>query len=70
MTINGRWGVWCEVWGGVTGERANWLKEDRKLVEYATREEAEAEAERLMKRFADNPYRKTGFRYSAKSFGE
>lgn len=21
------WGVWCQVWGGVTGRREAWLKE-------------------------------------------
>ena len=60
------WGVWCEIWGGVTGERAAWLKADRKLVEFKSLEEAEAEAARLMERFAANPYRKAEFRYSAR----
>jgi hypothetical protein len=63
---DGRWGVWCEVWGSATGSRASWLKHDGKLVEYASREEAETEANRLMQRFANNPYRKADFSYSAR----
>jgi len=42
-----RWGVWCEFWGGVLGSRAGWRESEGKAVEYATFEEAEAEARRL-----------------------
>jgi hypothetical protein len=59
-------GIWCEVWGGVTGHRAMWLKADGKLAEYATREEADAEAQRLNKERNSNPYRKADFSYTAK----
>lgn len=41
------WGVWCVVWGGVTGHREAWAKHNGKRVEFATRSEAEAEAKRL-----------------------
>ena len=59
------WGVWCEVWGGVIGSHQTWLKVDGKRVEFATREEAEAEARRLMAGPASNPHRKAD-RYSAR----
>jgi len=42
------WGVWCEVWGGVTGSREAWLKSNGARATFATREEAEAEAAGLM----------------------
>jgi hypothetical protein len=45
------YGVWCHVSGGVTGTREAWLKrypsDDSKPHEFATFEEAEAEARRL-----------------------
>jgi hypothetical protein len=37
-------GIWCEVWGGVTGNRAAWMKADGEIVRYETRDEAETEA--------------------------
>jgi hypothetical protein len=43
-----------------------WLKADGKLAEYATREEADAEAQRLNKERNSNPYRKADFSYTAK----
>jgi hypothetical protein len=58
------WGVWCEVWGGVTGRRTAWLRHNDTIAEYATREEAEAEARRCMDGLS--PYRKAEFRYTAR----
>jgi len=28
---NEKYGIWCSVWGGVTGHRQAWLKEDDKI---------------------------------------
>ena len=47
-----RWGVWCEVSGGVTGARAAWLKRNGTRVEFATQAEAAAEAEAQRTRVA------------------
>jgi hypothetical protein len=27
MTEKEKWGIWCEVWGGITGSRSAWLKD-------------------------------------------
>jgi hypothetical protein len=58
------WGVWCEVWGGVTGSREAWLKADGKVATFATKEEADAEARDQNNRTANNP--RASFRYSAR----
>lgn len=62
------WGVWCEVWGGVTGSRAAWLKSDGAL-RMMTRAEAIAEAERLQSSIASNPNRIAEFSYTARPLG-
>lgn len=41
------WGVWCEVWGGVTGFRQSWLKRDDAVVEFETEAEARIKADEL-----------------------
>jgi hypothetical protein len=66
MTARGTWGVWCEVWGGVTGRRRAWLKDDGRPAEFGSRAEAEAEARRLNASVGGNPRRKAQFRYSAR----
>ena len=48
-------GIWAEVWGGVTGHRCAWLKADGVIQQYQTREEAEAEATRLAREHNGNP---------------
>ena len=58
------WGVWCEVWGPVFGHRAAWLPRDDAPAIFATRDEAEAEAERLNLDFGSNS--RAEFRCSAK----
>lgn len=59
------WGVWCEVWGGVTGAREAWLKNDGKIAAFATREEAETEARHLNDKMASSRSR-ASFRYTAR----
>ena len=39
-----KWGVWCRVSGGVTGDRSAWMKRDGKVLAFETKEEAEQEA--------------------------
>jgi hypothetical protein len=61
--------IWCEVCGGVTGSRAAWLKHNGKIAEFATREEAEAEAAYYNKTANGNPYfaSTASFRYTVRS---
>lgn len=59
--------IWCEVWGGVTGSRAAWLKQNGEIADFATREAAEAEAARLNDRTKDNP--RASFSYSVRECG-
>ena len=59
-------GIWCEVWGGVTGSRSSWMKRDDVVVEFATEEEAQAEADRLMEAVRSRPFSSVSFRYSAR----
>jgi hypothetical protein len=63
-----RWGVWCEVWSVLHGTREAWLKRNDTVAQFATCEEAEAEAERNMRRVYGNPHRVADFRYSAREF--
>jgi hypothetical protein len=60
-----RFGVWCEVWGGVTGHRAAWLKSSKGRTEFATQAEAEAEAQRLRSKTLSNT-RAASFSYSVR----
>jgi len=61
-----KFGVWCEVSGGVTGSRCAWLKRNGVRAEFDAQAEAEAEAARLMSRNGSNPYRTADFRYTAR----
>lgn len=36
--------IWCSVYGGVTGTREAWMKSEGEVMEFETREAAEAEA--------------------------
>lgn len=42
-----RYRIWAQVSGGVTGSRAAWLKSGGKIMEFATREAAQREADHL-----------------------
>lgn len=53
--------IWCRVSGGVTGTREAWLKSDGVVKEFATREAAQAEADKLNR---PQPYSTASFRYT------
>jgi hypothetical protein len=61
-----RYGIWCEVFGGVTGHRQSWLKENGQRVEYDNAETAAREALRLDKQSNGNPYRTANFSYAVR----
>jgi hypothetical protein len=58
------YGVWCEVWGGHTGNRAAWLKWNGVPQEFATLAEAEAEAQKMTDGLSNSGQAR--FRYSAR----
>lgn len=65
-----RYGVWCAVWGGVTGHRESWLKERDRIREFSTLTEAACCAADLNQRTNGNPYRKANFSYTVRSLPE
>lgn len=60
------YGVWCEVWGGVTGSRQSWMKEDGVIQRFADKDEAQKVADDLNRSFGQNPHRVANFRYSVR----
>jgi hypothetical protein len=56
-------GIWCQVWGGVTGRRSAWLKANDEIQRFETREQAAAQATRLARERNANPHRTARFRY-------
>lgn len=65
------YGIWCEVFGGVTGHRTSWLKSKGEVLRYDTPGEAQVEASRLS-RYRNNPPSSTGavFSYTVKKMEE
>ena len=62
-----RYGVWCEVWGGVTGHRESWLKNSvGSPMEYPTLEAATNVAAELNENTNGNEYRTADFRYTVR----
>jgi hypothetical protein len=59
------WGVWCRAWGGVTGERSSWLKENGSIRVFDTADEAEKVATELNRKRP--PHAKAFFSYTATS---
>jgi hypothetical protein len=57
-------GIWCELIDGA-GLRAGWIHQAGTVLWYATHE-AEAEAVRLTRKMASNPYTTARYRYSVK----
>jgi len=57
--------IWCEVWGGVTGSRQAWMKDnDGNVREFDSKEEADEEAGKCNREMGKNsPAR---FRYTVK----
>lgn len=64
-----RYGVWCEVSGGVTGYRSAWLKGKGGAVWRGTESEANRKASSLERESNGNPYRTAAFRYEARPIG-
>jgi hypothetical protein len=60
------YGIWCEVFGGVTGHRASWLKENGKVKTFDTLQAATSEAALHNERTNGNPFRAASFRYTAR----
>ena len=60
------YGVWCEVWGGVAGHRASWLKLDGQVQAFADRQQADDTAQALMDSIACNPHPKALFSYTVR----
>jgi len=58
------YGVWCEVWGGVTGTRSSWLQSNGEVWVFTNRREAEQQAMLYTRTIANNPHRKAEFRYT------
>jgi len=56
------WGVWCTVWGGVTGHREGWMKSNGEIRTFDTKEQAEAAAARMSVR---SPYATASYSYTA-----
>lgn len=44
-----RFRIWAVVAGGLTGHREAWAKENGKILEFSTRDEAEARARKMRK---------------------
>src|SRR5262249_32128275 len=63
-----RFGVWCAVWGGVTGSRASWLKSNGEIQIFESREAAEQVARRLDASTNGNPHRCASFSYTVRAF--
>lgn len=60
---NGTWGVWCEVWGGVTGSRCAWMKgADGAVMVFASEASAAIRAEEQAACVAGNA--RAQFRYT------
>jgi hypothetical protein len=61
--MSAQFGIWCEVFGGVTGHRQSWLKHCGELARFASRAQAEQEAARLNAATNGNPHRTASFSY-------
>ncbi len=59
--------VWCRVSGGVTGTREAWMKDANGIVRFATKDEAQTEADRLNKQM-NGPYSRASFRYTVTEY--
>jgi hypothetical protein len=60
------YGIWCEVWGGITGSRASWLKDHGELQTYSDPKQAQQRADVLNEIITNNPHRTAEFRYTVK----
>jgi hypothetical protein len=51
-----KYGVWCQVWGGPTGPRSAWLKQNDVRFETPDFDEAAARAEKLTEAKRNHPH--------------
>lgn len=58
-------GVWCEVWGGVTGAREAWLKRNGEIMTFDTFADAEQAANDAQAK-SRKPGSAAQFRYTAR----
>lgn len=65
MTEKQVWGIWCEVWGGVTGHREAWAKSNGEIRIFDSEEAAQDQARKWEQSAMSNPYRTADFRYRA-----
>lgn len=67
-TPRGKWGIWCETWGGMTGSREGWMKINGVPCEFATEADAKVEAARQTRYMQRGPRgtTRTSYRYSAR----
>lgn len=64
-----KFGIWCEVWGGVTGHRTSWLKNiknNAKIWEFETEEEAQAMATHYQNTVGANSLRIAEYSYTVR----
>jgi hypothetical protein len=64
----GPWGIFAEVWGGVTGRRSSWLKSNGVLKVFDSFEAADEHARHLEQQTNGNPYRTASFSYTPRRF--
>lgn len=57
--------IWCEISGGVTGHRADWLKSNGEVITFRDRGNAELVAQRL-RDSRNGPFRRADFSYTVK----
>jgi hypothetical protein len=58
----GRFVIKAKIWGGITGDRSSFVKQDGKRVVFDSHEAAEAVAVE-MRKANDNPHRRATFAY-------
>jgi hypothetical protein len=64
-----KFGIWCEVWGGVTGHRTAWLKnikDSTKVWEFDDETEAQVMAAHYQNSTNSNPHRTANFSYTVR----
>lgn len=58
------YGIWCEVWGGVTGSREGWMRDDQGILEFEDEEIAALAAAAAQEGRSKSPT--ANFRYTVR----